>query len=65
MPCWWSLYRVQGEAQGPLGGGVGALLQCGCQVEEKTGEGEERKGREAQGEAWEESVNVSARGKDP
>jgi hypothetical protein len=34
-------------------------------VEEKTGEGEERKGREAQGEAWEESVNVSARGKDP
>jgi len=63
MPCWWSLYRVQGEAQGPLGGGVGALLPSGCGMEEEAGEGEgeEREGREVQGEAWEEAAKVSAK----
>ena len=30
----------QGEAQGPLGGGAGALLPSGCGMEEEAGEGE-------------------------
>ena len=34
-------------------------------MEEKAGEEEEREGREAQGEASEETPQVSAKGKDP
>ena len=62
---WWSPSKFQGEAQGPLGGGAGALLQGGSRVEEKTGEGEAREGREAKGEASKEIVKVSAKGTDP
>ena len=54
MPSWWSPSKVQGEAQGPLGGGAGALFQGGSRVEEKTGEGEARDGGEAKGEASED-----------
>ena len=57
--------NFQCEAQGPLRGGAGALLQGGCRVEEKAGEGEERQGREAQGEVSEQIAKVSAQATDP
>mmetsp|Transcript_10647 Transcript_10647/g.23445 ORF Transcript_10647/g.23445 Transcript_10647/m.23445 type:complete len:100 (+) Transcript_10647:1086-1385(+) len=61
--CWWSPSTFRGEAQGPLRGGAGALLQGGCCLEEEAGEREEKKGSEAQGEASEEIAKVSAKGK--
>ena len=60
----------QGEAQGPLGGGAGALFPSRRGMEEEAGEGEsegegERKqGCEVQGEAWEEAAKVSAKAVD-
>ena len=57
----------QGEAQGPLGGGAGALFPSRRGMEEEAGEGEsegegERKqGCEIQGEAWGEATKVSAK----
>ena len=67
MACMLRRWRVnpkfQGKAQGPLGGGAGALLPSGCGMEEEAGEGEgERKqGCEVQGEAREEAAKVSAK----
>ena len=60
----------QGEAQGPLGGGAGALFPSRRGMEEEAGEGEsegegERKqGCEVQDEAWEEAAKVRAKAVD-
>ena len=41
--CWRVLNpKFQGEAQGPLGGGAGALLPSGCGMEEEAGEGDQK-----------------------
>ncbi len=70
LECWRCATKFQGEAQGPLGGGAGALLPSRCGVEEEAGEGEsegegERKqGCEVQGEAWEKPAKVSAKATD-
>ena len=70
MACMLQRWRVnpkfQGEAQGPLGGGAGALLPSGCGMEEEAGEGEgeEQEGREVQGEARGEATEVSAKAVD-
>ena len=66
MRCQGFNSTFQGKAQGPLGGGAGALLPSGSGMEEEAGEGEgERKqGCEVQGEAWEEAAKVSAKAAD-
>eukprot|EP00435_Cladocopium_sp_Y103_P006086 s2457_g1.t4 len=61
MPCWWSQEKFYGETQGPLGGGAGALLQGGCGMEEKAGEGEAREGCEAKGEASQDKAKESTK----
>ena len=70
MQPWWCGAKFQGEAQGPLGGGAGALLPSGSGMEEEAeegeseGEGERKQGCEVQGEAWEEAAKVSAKAAD-
>ena len=61
MRCWRFSSKFQGETQGPLGGGAGALLPSRCGVEEEAGEGEGKEGCKVQGEAWEEAAEISAR----
>ena len=68
MQCWRCSAKFQGEAQGPLGGGAGALFPSRRGMEEEAGEGasegegERKQGCEVQGEAWEEPAKVSAKG---
>ena len=58
---------VQGEAQGPLGGGAGALVPSRCGMEEEAGKGEggAREGCKAQGKAWAEAAKLTAKSMDP